>query len=174
MGAFDARVSGAGSIEDQGGKTLFAIPRKACRRFPLDDGAPAATSIAGGKCEAADSLCRFNGCGVKDIAASPTCAASCLPQAQKRACRARTAGGLERSDRIKCPRPPRELPSWPKRYPDISAEGFLVLRPAPCGRLCLCNGLRPSSKQIPARLRYWDTSARFRHKAFPRPPTSSA
>src|SRR5438270_1788618 len=78
MGAFDARVCGAFAIEDQGGKTLFAIPCNACRRFSLDDGTPAATSITGRKCEAADSLCRSNGCGVRDIAASPTCAARWL------------------------------------------------------------------------------------------------
>src|SRR5438270_13311135 len=78
MGAFDARVSGSFPIEDQRGKTLLAIPRKTCRRFPLDDGTPAATSITGRKCEAADSLCRSNGCGVRDIAASPTCAARWL------------------------------------------------------------------------------------------------
>jgi len=39
--------------------------------------------------------------GFIDVAASPTCAASCLPQAQKRLFWARRPGGLERSDRIK-------------------------------------------------------------------------
>src|SRR6476661_6242995 len=58
MGTTDPRIGRAGSCKDQSRTTFLAFPPKTCRFLPLDDGAPAPASIAGGKCKAADCLCR--------------------------------------------------------------------------------------------------------------------
>src|SRR5258708_25422266 len=62
MGTIDPGVSRSGPNEDQGRETLFAVPCAICCRSTLDDGAPAASLATGGKRQAADFLCRSQGC----------------------------------------------------------------------------------------------------------------